>query len=149
MKEKKVSPNTMALKPINQAGVLAALGTVSENVKETIKDKKFKNNFMLKYPEIQKNVQKHMDKLDEKEQDVSVTLGKTEKGIHELKKPKPGGIWGIVLSPLKFIPVFTIVGGLILIALLRVALKKWVAAYLPPSDGKKLVILGVAIPGGS
>ena len=56
----------------------------------------------------------------------------------------------MIFNPMKFMKVtFTIVGGLILIALMRLALRKWKKTYMPPSDGKTMTIFGITIPGWS
>jgi hypothetical protein len=49
-----------------------------------------------------------------------------------------GGITGLL---------FTIIGGLILITLARIALRKWCDAYMPKPDGSKMTIFGIEIPG--
>ncbi len=42
---------------------------------------------------------------------------------------------------------FTIVGGLVLITLARMAISKWKDTYMPKTDGSKMSILGVPVPG--
>ena len=74
---------------LTQAGVLVALGGTANALKEVIQDKKFKSNFMLKYPELQKTIQVHMDNLNKQEHKIGSDLGKAEERIKELKKPKP------------------------------------------------------------
>lgn len=36
-----------------------------------------------------------------------------------------------------------VVGGLIIITLIRIAAKKWAEAYMPPSDGSTMTIFGI------
>lgn len=43
--------------------------------------------------------------------------------------------------------MFTVVGGLILITLARIAWRKWKKAYMPQTDKKKFTIFGIPIPG--
>ena len=90
---------------------------------------------MMDYTKIQGGLQKQMKKIDRSESDISKDLDATKKGINRLKKPKPGGLFGMLFGGGvvgKIITMaFTIIGGLILITLMRLALKKWSDTYMP------------------
>lgn len=53
-KEKKPNPE----ESINPGGVTGALSTMHDTLKEVMKNKKFKDSFMLKYAPLQKNITK-------------------------------------------------------------------------------------------
>lgn len=90
-----------------------------------------------------------MKKIDVSEKNIHSDLVKTENGIKELKKKrKSNGFLGMVLGGFQKL-VFITLGGLVLITLARVALKKWTDAYMPKPDGSQLTIFGIPIPGWS
>ncbi len=109
-------------------------------------NKKFKNAFMMDYTKIQGGLQKQMKKIDNTESSISKDLDKTKSGIKQLHKPKGPGLLGLLMGGIAPI-AFTIIGGLILITLARLALKKWSDTYMPKPDGSKMSIFGVPIPG--
>ena len=101
---------------------------------------------MMDYTKIQGGLQKQMKKIDNTEASISKDLDKTKSGIKQLKKPKGPGLLGLLMGGIAPI-AFTIIGGLILITLARLALKKWSDTYMPKPDGSKMSIFGIPIPG--
>ena len=92
-----------------------------------------------------------MKRVDKDEDVINKNLKTTEKNIKELKKKnknKKGGILGLIFNPLMWMNIaFIAIGGIILITLTRMALKKFKDTYMPPSDGKTVKIFGIPIPG--
>lgn len=131
---------------ITQNGVLNALGKVHQNVQQQLNNKKFKNGFTMNFTKIQGGLQKQMKKIDKSEATISKDLDATKKGIKKLKKPKGPGLLGLLMGGIAPI-AFTIIGGLILITLARLALRKWRNTYMPKSDGSTFSIFGIPIPG--
>lgn len=78
-------------------------------------------------------------------------MNKTKKNIGNLKreaaKKKGGSLLGTLMGGPLGIIAFTLVGGLILITLARLALSKWSDTYMPKKDGSKMSVFGVPIPG--
>lgn len=101
---------------------------------------------MMDYTKIQGGLQKQMKKIDKTESSISKDLDKTKDGIKKLKKPKGPSLIGLLMGGIAPI-AFTIIGGLILITLARLALKKWSDTYMPKPDGSTMSILGIPIPG--
>ena len=88
-----------------------------------------------------------MKKVDKYEDNISKDLKKTEKGIKSIKrKSKAKGLLGMLFGGFTSI-LFTIIGGLILITLARMAMKKWKDTYMPKSSGSGMSIFGIPIPG--
>lgn len=88
-----------------------------------------------------------MGKIDKSEKSMSKDLSKTEREIKKLKKKKSGNLLTRLMNGGITGFLFTIIGGLILITLARIALKKWKEAYMPPTDGSTMTIFGFQIPG--
>ena len=101
---------------------------------------------MLNYSLLQKGVQKQMKGVDKSELKVNKDLTKTEKEIKKLKRNKGKNIFTSMLGGVQGF-VFAAIGGLILITLARVALRKWKKAYMPKTDKSTMTIFGVKIPG--
>ena len=136
---------------LTQGGVINTIGKIHENVQRQLNNKKFRNAFALDLNKVQGGLQKQMKKVDKTESTISKDLGATKKGIKSLKRQlaasKGKGILGLIFGgPIGMI-AFTIVGGLILITLARLALKKWSDTYMPKKDGSKASIFGIPIPG--
>ena len=86
----------------------------------------------MDYNKIQGGLQKQMKKIDKTESSISKDLNSTKKGIKSLKQKNKGpGLLGLMLGGIAPI-AFTIIGGLILITLARLAIKKWADTYMPP-----------------
>ena len=101
----------------------------------------------MDYNKIQGGLQKQMKKIDKTESSISKDLNSTKKGIKSLKQKNKGpGLLGLMLGGIAPI-AFTIIGGLILITLARLAIKKWADTYMPPKDGSTMRIFGIPIPG--
>lgn len=135
---------------ITQSGVLNALSEIHGGVGNLLNDNKFKSNFILDYKNINKNVQKQMKRVDKDEDVINKNLKSTEKNIRELnkRKNKKSGITGLIFNPLIWMNIaFIAIGGVILVTLTRMALKKFKDTYMPPSDGKTVKIFGIPIPG--
>lgn len=126
---------------------MSTLGTIHDNLGKTMNNKKFKNSFMLNYKPIQKGVKKQLDKVGSDEKTISQDLAETEKGIKKLKNKKKGSFLSRLMNGGITGLIFKVIGGLILIALARIALKKWKEAYMPPTDGSTMTIFGFQIPG--
>lgn len=132
---------------IDRNGVLGTIGKVHQNIQKQLNSKKFKNAFMMDYEKIQGGLQKQMKKIDKTESSISKDLDETKKGVKDLKKKKSGsGLLGLMMGGIAPI-AFTIIGGLILITLARLAMKKWADTYMPKPDGSKMSIFGIPIPG--
>jgi len=130
---------------------LNTIEKIHGNVQKQLKNKKFKNAHSMNLPKIQSGLQQQMKKIDDTESSIAKDLKETKSGIFKLKlkamKPKgPGGLLGFLMGGIAPI-AFTIIGGLILITLARLALKKWADTYMPKPDGSKMSILGIPIPG--
>lgn len=135
---------------ITSSGVLNALSEIHGGVGNLLNDNKFKSNFILDYKNINKNVQKQMKRVDKDEDVINKNLKTTEKNIRELnkRKNKKSGILGLIFNPLIWMNIaFIAIGGVILVTLTRMALKKFKDTYMPPSDGKTVKIFGIPIPG--
>ena len=146
------SNNNSSNGKITQFGVLNALSEIHGSVGNLLNDNKFKRNFILDYKNINKNVQKQMKRVDKDEDVINKNLKSTEKNIRELKKNKNKsggkGILGLIFNPLMWMKIaFIAIGGVILVTLTRMALKKFKDTYMPPSDGKTVKIFGIPIPG--
>ena len=144
------SNNNSSNGKITQSGVLNALSEIHGSVGNLLNDNKFKRNFILDYKNINKNVQKQMKRVDKDEDLINKNLKSTEKNIRELnnRKNKKGSILGMIFNPLGWMKIaFIAIGGIILITLTRMALKKFKDTYMPPSDGKTVKIFGIPIPG--
>ena len=105
----------------------------------------------MDFNKIQGGLQKQMEKVDKAEASIHKDLNKTKKGIKQLqdeKKKKTGGLLGMLLGGVGK-TIFTIIGGLILITLARMAIKKWSDTYMPTNDGSTMSIFGIPIPGWS
>ena len=105
----------------------------------------------MDFNKIQGGLQKQMKKVDKAEESIHKDLNKTKKGIKQLqdeKKKKKGGLLGMLLGGVGKV-IFTIIGGLILITLARMAIKKWSDTYMPKNDGSTMSIFGIPIPGWS
>lgn len=126
---------------------MSTLGTIHDNLGKTMDNKKFKNSFMLNYKPIQKGVKKQLDQVGSDEKTISQDLAETEKGIKQLKNKKKGSFLSRLMNGGITGLIFKVIGGLILIALARIALKKWKEAYMPPTDGSTMTIFGFQIPG--
>ena len=106
----------------------------------------------MDFNKIQGGLQKQMTKVDKAQESIHKDLNKTKKGIKQLqdeKKKKKGGLLGMLLGGGIGRVIFTIVGGLILITLARMAIKKWSDTYMPKNDGSTMSIFGIPIPGWS
>ena len=101
---------------------------------------------MLRYQPLQKGIAKQMGSMENQEEKISKDLNKTEKNINANKKKKGGFLSKFLFGGLTGF-LFTVIGGLILIALARVALSKWKKTYMPKTDGKTSTIFGIPIPG--
>lgn len=133
---------------VQSSKVTETIGKVHGNIQNLLKDEKFKNSFMLKYTPIQKGVQKTLKKADKQEEKISSDLKETQKGIKKLKKPKKPNFLLKMFNPATFMSLFWIaIGGLIIIALLRIAWRKWKKTYMPKPDGERMSIFGIEIPG--
>lgn len=136
---------------ITSSGVINAISELHGGVGNLLNNNKFKSNFILNYKNINKNVQKQMKRVDKDEDVINKNLKTTEKNIKELKKKnknKKDGILGLIFNPLMWMNIaFIAIGGIILITLTRMALKKFKDTYMPPSDGKTVKIFGIPIPG--
>ena len=91
-----------------------------------------------------------MKRVDKDEDVINKNLKSTEKNIRELnnRKNKKSGITGLIFNPLIWMNIaFIAIGGVILVTLTRMALKKFKDTYMPPSDGKTFKIFGIPIPG--
>lgn len=132
---------------ISTAKVNSTLGTIHNNIQKTISNPKFKNAFMLNYKMVQGGVQKQMGKIDKSESTMNKDLTKTKKGIKSLQNKKRGSLLSRLMNGGITGFLFTILGGLILITLMRIGLRKWKQAYMPPSDGSTMTIFGINIPG--
>lgn len=138
-------------KKITQSGVINTIGKIHENIQKKLNDKKFRNSFQMDYGKIQGGIMKQMRKIDKSEEQISKDLNKTKGGIKSLKRQlaasKGKGILGLIFGgPIGMI-MFTVVGGLILITLARMALRKWADTYMPKKDGSKMSVFGFQIPG--
>ena len=142
--------NTTSNGKITSSGVINAISELHGGVGNLLNNNKFKSNFILDYKNINKNVQKQMKRVDKDEDVINKNLKTTEKNIKELKKNKnkKDGILGLIFNPLMWMNIaFIAIGGIILITLTRMALKKFKDTYMPPSDGKTVKIFGIQIPG--
>ena len=145
--QQSVDANKGAGGGINQGGVLTTIGKISQNIQRQLENKKFKNAFSMNYNGVQSGLQKQMKKVDKYEDNISKDLKKTEKGIKSIKrKSKTKGLLGMLFGGFTSI-LFTIIGGLILITLARLAMKKWKDTYMPKSEGSGMSIFGIPIPG--
>ena len=135
---------------ITQNGVVSTIGKVHQNVQKQLGNKKFRNGFTMDFNKIQGGLQKQMKKVDKTENQIYKDLNTTKKGIKELKdKQKKGkGLLGMLLGGVGMV-IFTVIGGLILITLARMAFRKWSATYMPKNDGSTMSIFGIPIPGWS
>lgn len=88
-----------------------------------------------------------MGKVDNAELGINRDLKDTEKGIRKLKNKNKGSLLSRLMNGGITGLMFTIIGGLILIALARIAFRKWADAYMPKPDKSKMTIFGVEIPG--
>lgn len=153
LQQQSVAPaaDTQCSGKLTKSGVLNTIGKVHENVQKQLNNKKFRNAFMMNYSKIQGGLQKQMKKMDKTESTISKDLTKTKKNIGKLKnealKSKGRGLLGILMGGPIGIIAFTIVGGLVLITLARMAISKWTATYMPKPDGSKMSIFGIPIPG--
>ena len=148
--ENQSNNNSSSNGKITQSGVHNALSEIHGSVGNLLNDNKFKRNFILDYKNINKNVQKQMKRVDKDEDVINKNLKPTEKNIRELnnRKNKKGSILGLIFNPLMWMKIaFIAIGGIILITLTRMALKKFKDTYMPPSDGKTVKIFGIPIPG--
>lgn len=68
-------------------------------------------------------------------------------GLIQKPKSKKNMLLDMLTKGPLFSIIFVVVGGLILIALLRVALRKWCKAYMPKNDGSTMTVFGIQIPG--
>lgn len=90
-----------------------------------------------------------MDKISEDENETQETLDKTKKNINKLKNSKKRSLFSMIFGGLfrgiggLLVPVL---GGLILISLARIGLRKWKKTYMPKSDGSTATIFGIKIP---
>lgn len=136
---------------VDKQGVVNTIGKVHENIQKRLNSNKFRNAFMLDYTKIQSGLNKQMKKVDKSEATISKDLEKTKGNIKSLKKEaaasKGKGLLGALLGGPLGIIAFTIVGGLILVTLARMAMSKWAATYMPKGDGSKMSIFGFEIPG--
>lgn len=133
---------------VQSSKVTESIGKIHGNLQNLLKDDKFKNSFMLNYTPVQKGVMKTIKRSDKQEEKISDDLKETQKGINSLKKPKKSSLLMKMFNPAVFLNLIWIaVGGLIIIALLRIAWRKWKAAYMPKPDGEKMSIFGIEIPG--
>ena len=136
---------------ISSAKASQYLGKIGGNLQETIKDKKTSKAFMLNYAPLQKGITKQMGEIDKEEGVVAKDTAKTQKGIDNLKKQGnkkgPGsGIVSWLLNPLGSL-MLIVVGGLLIISLVRLAIRKWAEAYMPQTDGSTMTIFGFKMPG--
>lgn len=136
---------------LTQSGIVNTIGKVHGNVQKQLNNQKFRNSFMLDYSKIQGGLQKQMKKVDKTEGQISKDLNITKSNVNSLKRQvaasKGRGVLGLIFGgPIGMI-MFTIVGGLILITLARMAMKKWSDTYMPKPDGSKFSIFGIPIPG--
>ena len=104
----------------------------------------------MDFNKIQGGLQKQMKKVDKAKESIHKDLNKTKKGIKQLQdeKKKKGGLLGMLLGGVKK-KIYAIIGGLILITLARMAIKKWSDTYMPKNDGSTMSIFGIPIPGWS
>ena len=123
------------------------IGMINGNLQNTLKDKKVSKSFMLNYDPLQKGIQKQMEKIDSSHAKIHKDTLATEKGIASIKKGKkrPGFLSLLLggITPILFIAL----GGIIIVALMRLALKKWSDTYMPKPSGNKTTIFGIPIPG--
>ena len=135
---------------ITQNGVVSTIGKVHQNVQKQLGNKKFRNGFTMDFNKIQGGLQKQMKKVDKTEASIYNDLNTTKKGIKKLqdKQKKGKGLLGMLLGGVGMV-IFTVIGGLILITLARMAFKKWSATYMPKNDGSTMSIFGIPIPGWS
>lgn len=133
---------------VNSAIVGQTLGKISGNLTGVIKDKKTSKGLMINYGRLQKGIMKQMKSIDKEEGIIAKDTAKTQKGINDLKKGGKGGgnIFMSLLGGLSSF-MFFIIGGLIIISLIRIALRNWVNTYMPPTDGSTMTIFGFQIPG--
>ena len=101
---------------------------------------------MMDYTKIQGGLQKQMKKVDKTESSIYKDLNKTKGKIKQMNRPKGLGLLSLLMGGIAPI-AFTIIGGLILITLARLALKKWSDTYMPKTDGSTMSIFGIPIPG--
>ena len=101
----------------------------------------------MNYAGLQRKIGSEMRHVDKQEESISKDLEKTKVGIGKLQKKKNSkGLLGLMLGGIMPL-AFTLIGGLILITLARLALNKWSKTYMPKSDKSKLTIFGISIPG--
>lgn len=132
---------------LTKSGVLNTIGKISDNIQKQLDNKKFKNAFTMNYKQVQGGLQKQMKKIDKSESEISKDLKSTEKGIKTIKrKSRMKSMLGFMFGGISSM-LFTIIGGLILITLARMALRKWKTTYMPKTDGSTMSIFGIPIPG--
>lgn len=130
------------------SSVSNTLGKVHENINKLIKSKSFSGHFKVNYNLVQNKVNGELQKTQKEEMQANKDLDKTEGQITKMRRSSGSSfvtsmIFGGPLATL----MFTVVGGLILIALVRVAWRSWKKKYMPETDKKKFTIFGIAIPG--
>lgn len=120
-----------------------ALGKVNSNLNDLIQSQGFRDQFALNTRPIQSNVMGQMKDMGKQEASIAKNLNKTEDRIAKLKRQGGGNFITGTLIPLGF----TILGGILLITLARMALRKWADAFMPKPEPGTATILGVPIPG--
>ena len=131
---------------ITVSGVQRTLGTIHDNIQKTLKNPKTVRAFMMDYTSVQKGVQKQMGGIDKSEGQMNKDLDKTERNVKKIKNQKGKGLLSMLVGGVSSL-LLTMLGGLILITLARIALRKWKSKYMPPSDKSTMTIFGVKIPG--
>ena len=131
---------------LDRGELLNTLGKIHGNINKMIGSTQFRGHFTVDYGRTQGRINNVLGQTDKTNEETDKDLTKTEHAIKRTKRSRGLMSTFIFGGPLAGI-AFTIVGGLILITLARIAWRKWKKTYMPETDGKKDKVFGFTIPG--
>ena len=130
---------------ITEQGVISNIARFHQGTVVLINDEKFKQNFLLDYKPIQKQVQNQMFGIDQEEMKTKKDLSETEQGINDIKRGKGSFLSKLLFGAWKM--AFIVAGGILLRTSTRLGFRAWSNNFMPKSDGSKFKIFGLEIPG--
>ena len=133
---------------IDKNGVLEALGRMNSNLSKALSKPKFKKGLSINFNPIQNQIKKLNKKADKGEAEIKGDLDKTKDGIGKLKsKARRNLVQKFIFGGGPMGILFTVVGGLLLIGMIRTMWKSWKEQYMPETDPNTYTFFGIPIPG--
>lgn len=133
---------------IDKNGVLEALGRMNSNLSKALDKPKFKKGLSINFNPIQNQIKKLNKKADKGEAEIKGDLDKTKDGVGKLKsKARRNLVQKFIFGGGPMGILFTVVGGLLLIGMIRTMWKNWKEQYMPETDPTTYTFFGIPIPG--